>query len=172
MPAHRRTPLKDNWEKIYTPIVQFMNLQIRYNTKLNAIELKTSEFTDDVGHLQKAADFVRAFALGFDVDDALAMLRLDDLYLDSFTIEDVKFLKGDHLARAIGRVSGRDGRAKFTIENVTRTRIVLADRRVHIMGSFTNIKLARDAICDLIIGAPINKIYARLQTLSGRINTF
>ena len=49
------------------------------NAKSRAIELKTSKYTTDSGSLQKGADFCHAFALGFDIEDAIALLKLDDL---------------------------------------------------------------------------------------------
>jgi len=168
VPPHRLTPLRNTWEKIVTTIVENMKLQIRMNTKRKAVELKTSEYTDDKNALQKAADFLKAFMLGFDINDSIALLRMDDLYIESFQIKDVKTLHGDHLSRCIGRISGEKGKTKFAVENATKTRIVLADTKIHILGSFSNIKIARDAVFSLILGSPPGKVYSQLRYISKR----
>jgi len=80
-------------------------------------------------------------------------------FLPIFLPSLVKTLKGDHLSRCVARISGEKGKTKNAIENATRTRIVLANTTIHLMGSFTNIKIARKAICSLIMGSPAGKIY-------------
>ena len=154
IPPHRMTPLKASWPKIYPPLVEHLKLQVRMNVKNRAVELRSSRHTTDAGALQKGEDFVKAFSLGFDVDDAIALLRLDDLYIETFEIKDVKTLSGEHLGRAIGRIAGKDGKTKFAIENASRTRVVLADQKIHILGGFKNIHVAREAIVSLILGSP------------------
>ncbi|KAF6725588.1 RNA-binding protein PNO1 [Oryzias melastigma] len=138
VPAHRYTPLKDNWLKIFTPIVENLQLQVRFNLKTRNVEIKVSfllalrcflfcsccnpsplrqtcKETQDIAALTKAADFVKAFVLGFQVDvspdtsfsekvficrvphtltflfqDAMALIRLDELFLESFDVTDGK----------------------------------------------------------------------------------
>ncbi|KAI6028479.1 hypothetical protein F5J12DRAFT_805655 [Pisolithus orientalis] len=169
IPPHRMTPIKRDWVNIFSPLTEILGLQVRMNVQRRCVEIRTSKQTKDIGALQKGADFIKAYALGFDVNDAIALLRLDDLFIDSFEINDVKTLHGDHLSRAIGRIAGQDGKTKFTIENASRTRIVLADTKIHIMGSFQNIKIARDAIVSLILGTPPGKVYAGLRTVCSRL---
>lgn len=170
MPPNRFTPLRNQWEQIVTPIVQYLKLQIRFNPSNRSVELKSSEQTSDMGAVQKGQDFIEAYMMGFEVQDAVALLRLDDLYIESFMVTDVKMLAGDHLSRAIGRIVGQDGKTKFAIENATRTRIVVADQKVHIMGTYANIALARDAVCNLIIGAPPGKVYNQMRNVAKRVN--
>lgn len=169
IPPHRMTPLKTSWPKIYPPLVEHLHLQVRMNLAKKAVELRTCNSTTDPGALQKGADFITAFTLGFDVDDAIALLRLDDLYIETFEVKDVKSLSGEHLGRAVGRIAGKDGKTKFAIENASRTRIVLADSKVHILGGFKNIHIAREAVVSLILGSPPGKVYGNLRTVAGRM---
>eukprot|EP00798_Chlamydomonas_sp_ICE-L_P010207 gene10207-8123_t len=170
VPQHRMTPLKTAWMQLYKPITENLKLDMRMNLKTKKVEIKTTNETPNADVVQKAADFVHAYILGFEVRDAIALLRLDDLYVECFEIKDVKTLRGEHLSRAIGRLAGKSGKTKFTIENATRSRIVLADSRIHILGSFQNIRVARDAICSLIMGSPPGKVYSKLRSVCSRLN--
>ncbi|KAF6252130.1 hypothetical protein COO60DRAFT_1274500 [Scenedesmus sp. NREL 46B-D3] len=170
VPQNRMTPLKTVWMQLYTPVTENLKLDMRMNLKTKKVEIKTTPKTTNPDVLQKAADFVHAYILGFEVRDAIALLRLDDLYVECFEIKDVKTLRGEHLSRAIGRLAGKSGKTKFTIENATKTRIVLADTRIHILGSFANIRVARDALCSLILGSPPGKVYSKLRSVCSRLN--
>ena len=46
MPPHRMAPLRKNWEKIVTTVVENMKLQIRMNTKKKCVELKVNQIID------------------------------------------------------------------------------------------------------------------------------
>jgi RNA-binding protein PNO1 len=171
VPHHRFPPLKKVWMDVYKPVVEQCKLEIRMNLKTRCVELRTSQETPDNTILQKAEDFVKAVVAGFDVADALALLRLDDIYLESFEVKDVRAgLHGDNLSRCIGRMSGSHGKTKNTLENVARVRLVIADTHVHLMGATQNIRVARDAICDLIRGSPAAKVYNRVRTVMNRVN--
>lgn len=91
VPPHRMAPLKKCWMEIYTPIVKYMKLQIRMNVPRKRVELRTCDSTNDLASIQKCADFVHAFMLGFEIKDSIALLRLDDLYIESFDIKDSMF---------------------------------------------------------------------------------
>ncbi|PAA55132.1 hypothetical protein BOX15_Mlig023563g5 [Macrostomum lignano] len=171
IPPNRRTPLRQQWPELCRILVEQLNLQCRCITRrpVWAVELRNSPLTKDDGHLQKGADLVDAFVKGFQIGDALALVRLDDLYIDTFTVADVKpSLKGDHVSRAIGRVAGKNGRTKFMIENATKTRIVVADHTIHILGAYDNVQAAKRTVCDLILGSPPSKVYGNMHARASK----
>lgn len=63
----------------------------------------------------------------------------------------------------IDLTAGHNGKTKFAIENATRTRVVLAGQKVHILGTFKNAKMAQEAIVSLILGSPPVSLIVRVS---------
>ena len=57
----------------------------------------------------------------------------------------------------------------FAIENA-RCRVVVADTRIHMLGCYANIRIARNALCDLILGAPPGKVYNNMRNVAKRMS--
>lgn len=170
-PPHRRTPLVKAWKsQIYEPIRNEMKIDIRMNLKAKQVELKTMPDTPDISNLYKCASYVQAFMLGFEPEQVRdVFLKYDHFHTSTIDMLDVKrTLKGDHLTRAIGRICGKGGKTKFMIENATKTRIVVAANKIHIVGSHDAIKVATDCLCRLIMGSPAGKISSRLRMITAR----
>ncbi|XP_057523027.1 uncharacterized protein LOC130802925 [Amaranthus tricolor] len=171
-PQHRYASLLKAWKtEIYDPIRNEMKIDIRMNLKAKRVELKTMLNTPDISNLDKCASFVEAFMLGFDPDQVRdVFLKYDSFYMDTVDMEEEKrTLKGDHLNHAIGRICGKGGKTKFMIENnATKTRIVFASKKIHIVESCDAIKIARDSVRRLILGSPAGKIQSMLKTITAR----
>ncbi|KAJ8909384.1 hypothetical protein NQ315_005754 [Exocentrus adspersus] len=103
------------------------------NLRTKQLDLRTVKLTADPAMLDKATFFIKAILIGFSPQDALIALE-NDSYLFSFFITEVKFLRGDHLNRAIGRIIGKNGNVKNTIEHVSKTKIRVIEDKVHILG--------------------------------------
>lgn len=92
---NRYKSLKENWLKIFTPIVEHLKLQMRFNFHTKCVEIRTPpglNIDSDKCNIQKAADFIQAFILGFEIEDAVALIRLDELFIESFEIQDGMFV--------------------------------------------------------------------------------
>jgi RNA-binding protein PNO1 len=73
----------------YLSTVQLLQVFFRFNLKSRRVEIRCPKDQEpNLTHLQKAEDFVRAFALGFEVEDAISLIRLDHIFLESFEVTD------------------------------------------------------------------------------------
>ncbi|AFM99337.1 putative RNA-binding protein [Encephalitozoon hellem ATCC 50504] len=161
--------MKEEWMKIYTPIVEICKIQIRMNIKGRCVEMRTCEHTEDPSYLERSAQYIEAVSIGFPIDDAIAILKFSDVFLDRFEISEVKTLRGHHVERAVGRIIGREGKTKDAIEEFSRSKIIVQEQMIHFLGTIENIRIAKDAVCRLIMGSQPGSIFNRLRIINSRL---
>ena len=114
-------------------------------------------------NVMKAAEIVKAIALGFPPEKAMRLAEEDQILV----VVDLKNIVGDspnHLRRVKGRVIGERGRARKTLEEMTDTYIVVGNTHVAIIGDYERAMAAKRAVEMLVEGRMHSTVYRRLET--------
>lgn len=102
-------------------------------------------------------------AIGRGINPEIAQLLIKQDYgFDIINIMDYARTKKD-MIRLKGRVIGREGRSRKTIEDLTECNISVYGKTIGIVGEIEKIGIARRAIESLLTGSPHSKVYHWLE---------
>lgn len=106
-------------------------------------------------------EVVRAIGRGFNPAVARQLLK-QDYSLEVISMNDHVRSK-NNLVRVKGRIIGRNGKARETIQNLTETDIVVYGKSVAIVGRYDHVEVARRAVDSLLSGSPHSHVYKWLE---------
>jgi ribosomal RNA assembly protein len=143
--------------------------RLAYNRKIrDFLDVKISVKDDvevegeDALVVMRAKEVVRAFGRGFDWEDALDMVD-EDYMLD---VIDMTQFTGKSRNRQVvlkGRVIGSEGRSKKIIEKYSGAKIAVYGKTVSVMGKWESVRVARQAVEDLLRGAKHTGVFKGLE---------
>lgn len=73
--------------------------------------------------------------------------------------------------RIKGRIIGRGGKIRKTIELLTETNVVVYGKTVCVVGSMENVSIARNAVNDILKGAPIGPVLSVINKKMKQLNS-
>lgn len=116
--------------------------------------------TDSV-NLYLLKDVVKAVGRGFNPEVAVRLLK-QDFVLELVQMSD--FVKSkDSMIRLKGRVIGKAGKARETIEELTDCNISVYGKTIAIIGFCDNVAICKRAVESLLAGSPHASIYKWLE---------
>ncbi|MDD2444595.1 MAG: hypothetical protein PHX15_02570 [Candidatus Nanoarchaeia archaeon] len=121
----------------------------------NNIKIKGTELNEFL-----TEQIVLAIDFGFDLDDALLLLRQN--YLLKF-IDLKEHTKRHNLKDVRARVIGRNGKAKKTIEYLTGSIIIIKDNTIGLIVDDIHLDTTTQAIISLIQGSKHSNIFSYLE---------
>lgn len=134
--------------KIRLDITSFGDVTITANDSLAALQAK---------------DVVLAIARGFSPENAM-LLYSEENMLDVINLTDFIGKREKALERLKSRLIGARGKARFNIEESTKTKISIYGKTVSIIGPHEGVALARQAIEKLISGRQHKAVYNFLNS--------
>jgi len=136
------------------------------NTKIKIFQNGEIEIRgEDSYSILQAKQVIEAVDCGFKYEEAKKIIT-QDYVLDFVSIKDLN-LHWYHNRRILGRIIGRKGLAKETIERLTGARIVVNESslKVGILGYSDDVYYAKEAVLEIVRGTPHTRVFRKLEKI-------
>ena len=111
-----------------------------------------------------AEQVLRAVALGFEPKHAFKLFN-DDFFLEEIDLKQA-LGKEKAIERQKARVIGSEGKVKKTIEALSGAFLAISGDSIAVLGRFEDLKLAKDAVYQLLEGKQVSTVYGFLEKYS------
>lgn len=111
--------------------------------------------------LYTTREIIKAVGRGFNPEVALLLLK-QDYCIEMIDINEFAKTKNS-LLRIKGRIIGKEGKCRRTIEDLTETKVSVYGKTASIVGQAENVSIARRAIENLINGSSHANVYKFLE---------
>jgi len=112
--------------------------------------------------LYTAREVVQAIGRGFNPNIALLLLKSDYTF-DMIMMKDFTGKSKDTLMRLKGRVIGKEGKCRATIEELTECCVSVYGKTISVIGTAENVPIARQAVESLLRGSTHANVYKWLE---------
>ncbi len=137
-------------------------LKVRVKVKRGKGEVLILSSRENIDNVLKAKMIIEAIANGIPSTYALDALEKADYILEIINIDDYARGKKD-LRRIKSRIIGRGGRIKRIIEDELNVNISIRGKKVAILGKYTNVQAAKDAIISICRGSKHGRVLKKIE---------
>jgi len=158
IPKERVAVLIGKDGNIKKKLEQLTNCHINIDSKEGEITIRG----EDTLGLFDAREIVKAVARGFNPEVAFLLLK-SDYSLEILHIHDYAGKSKDKALKLKGRVIGKEGSTRETLEKLSNTMISVYGKTISIIGRIEDVMAARKAVESLLAGAPHANVYRALE---------
>jgi len=144
-------------------IEERLSVDLQIDSQSGDVTIMLKKDAKDPSNTFRAKDVVTAIGRGFSPEQAFRLLDDEDEILDIIDLEEFCGRSQSDIKRIKGRIIGKEGKTRRTIEEMTGAVVSVYGHTVSIIGDIEQVEIAREAVRLLMKGSEHRTVYRFLQ---------